>query len=139
MVSFLFSLFYVFLSTGILVTGGEGAETSLELVKEDGTACNILIDLEPDTANKGRRYHTLNGLTICGGIGDLNSCTKLSSGEWITSHKMNGYRYTHISWNSPNGILLLGGAFDPALKTTELLSQTTSTSAPAFQLPYDTL
>ena len=134
---FIFCNLYL-ISTGILVTGGEGAETSLEVVKEDGTACNMLIDLEPDTANVGRSFHTINGLTICGGISTLTSCITLSSGEWITSHKMNESRYTHLSWNSPVGIFLLGGAWEPTIKTAELLSQTTSTSAPAFQLSFDT-
>ena len=126
----------LFLSA-ILVTGGDAAEVSVEVIREDGTLCSMA-DWPP------RVRHSMSGFTVCGGstktYGDtISSCSTLTAGEWETTHNMNVRRRDHLSWNSPNGTLLLGGCWncDPSYQTTELLSTTSSSSTEAFTLSFD--
>merc|ERR1719189_782511 len=42
----------------------------------------------------------------------------------------------HVSWNSPSGLMLLGGHY--SRRTTALLSTTSSSSSAQFDLLYDT-
>ena len=118
------------------MTGGEAAEVSAEVITSDGSTC-----IMPDLQSPGRGHHSMSGFTLCGGFGvdQLTSCTTLSAGEWKMSHALNVQRWHHLSWNSPNGTLLMGGNTNDAYQTTELLSTTTSSSTQAFSLSYDTL
>ena len=125
--------------SAILVTGGDSAEISVEVIREDGSLCSMA-DGPP------RVRHSMSGFTVCGGFtryagSSVTSCSTLTAGEWETSHNMNVRRRDHLSWNSPNGTLLLGGCFscDPSYQTTELLSTTSSSSTQAFTLSFDTL
>ena len=115
---------------GILVTGGFGTETSVEVILSDNTICTM----PPLPA--GRDRHSQSGLTACGGRGSdvSQTCSTFSNGDWITSHTLREERQWHVSWNSPSGIMLLGGL--RSRHTTELSS--TSSSA-HFDLPYDTM
>ena len=124
--------------SAIIVTGGEASEVSVEVIREDGTLCSMA-DWPP------RVRHSMSGFTVCGGstktYGDtISSCSTLTAGEWETTHNMNVLRSDHLSWNSPNGTLLLGGCWncDPSYQTTEFLSTISSSSAPAFTLLFDT-
>ena len=121
------------------MTGGDGTEESAEVILEDGTTCTF-----PDLPSLGRRYHSATGLTLCGGIGDEDMPTSCSTftGQWDTSHQLGVPRWAHVSWDSPDGILIIAGGgedeFAEAAQTTELLSTNSSTTTPAFSLPYNT-
>ena len=119
------------------MTGGFGAEESAEVILEDGSTCTMTPDLPPP----GRYWHSATGLTLCGGEGDEDTRTTCSTftGQWETSHQMGVPRYSHVSWDSPSGIILLGGLDTEADQTTETLSHNSSTTSPSFQLPYITL
>ena len=85
---------------------------------------------------------------MCGGGESLathTSCVTLSgagAGQWAESHALLQGRDGHSSWDSPAGVLLLGGYPGPgsydSLRSTELLSTTDSSSQQAFALEYDT-
>ena len=119
------------------MTSGGGAEESAEVILEDGSTCTL-----PDLPPPGRRDHSATGLTLCGGWGDGDEGTGTTcstfTGQWETSHQLGVPRYSHVSWDSPSGIILLGGGDTEALQTTETLSPNSSTTTPAFQLLYDT-
>ena len=101
-------------------------EKSVELLHNDGTPWCSLPDL-PD----GRWYHTQTGLLACGGEDTKLSCTKFSGGKWKPSNKLKE-RYSHSSWASPAGTVLMGG--HPSYETTELLDATTGNSVMHFPL-----
>ena len=85
--------------------------------------------------NKDRRTHAQVGNTVCGGwqVGSRD-CETLINGQWIVSHQLLYQRYGHVMWNSPEGILLMGGT-EWKSKTTELL-QDDGTSVEMFQIEY---
>ena len=114
---------------GILITGGYDTGTIVEVIFGNGTHCTL------PSLPHGRIWHSQSGLTACGGSDSpaRETCTTFSSGAWATSHNLMEKRLRHVSWNSPTGIMLLGGLGSE--QTTELLSST-STSA-QFDLPYD--
>ena len=75
-----------------------------------------------------RHGHTHTGLTVCGGgEGDVTrrSCVTWRGGDWVTSHHLLYSRIYHSSWDSPLGILLLGGT---SASTAELLHQNGTTT-----------
>ena len=120
---------------GVLVTGGFGAEESAEVILEEGSTCTMTPDLPPP----GRRVHSATRLTLCGGYNeDTPTTCSTFTGQWDTSHQLGVPRWRHVSWYSPSGIILLGGGDTEARQTTETLSHNSSTTSPAFQLPYRT-
>ena len=131
----------------VIVTGGRvgdsgaGGFKSVEVIRGDGTTCT-LPNLPANT-----EYHSQSGLITCGGGTDLSVgfgvddtfCTTFTNGSWITTHNLTVPRRFHTSWKSNSGIMLIGGTYiDNASRSTELLSNTSSTSTLAFTLPYDT-
>ena len=83
-----------------------------------------------------RNKHKQVGLTVCGDgyQGDnLQTCETFVDGQWRVSHHLLQQRYEHSIWQSPEGILLMGGHYSPT--TTELL-QDDGTSVYKFTLPY---
>ena len=122
-------------STGVLVTGGFAAEETAEVILEDGSTCTL-----PDLPPPGRRQHSATGLTLCGGLGDEDTWTTCSTftGQWETSHQLGVDRMDHVSWDSPSGIVIIGGGGTEAEYTTEILSTNSSSTTPAFLLPYVT-
>ena len=84
----------------------------------------------------------MNGLLICGGGSyslTTSTCTTLSdTGSWVTSHTLAARRRDHVSWDTGDGVLLLGGEDYDAYKSSELLSTTSSNSSLSFTLPYYT-
>ena len=121
------------------MTGGCGAEKSAEVILENGRTCTMTPDLPPP----GRYQHTATGLTVCGGWadGDEETGTTCSTftGQWDTSHQLGVPRNSHVSWDSPRGIIIIGGDDIEAEQTTETLSPNSSTTTPAFLLPYYTM
>ena len=125
----------------IIITGGFGYYdykstelTSVEVLSPSGVLipCSV-----PRPAY--RSYHTQDGAVACGG-GDapatLTSCSSLTASGWSTSHQLQERRHRHVSWLSPVGLLLMGGW--GSRLTTELLTDTSSSSSPSFDLEYDT-
>ena len=117
---------------GIIITGGKDtAATSVEVILSNGTLCTL------PPLPEARYRHSQSGLTACGGSDSArDTCTTLSNGAWATSHYLDPARRNHVSWNSPSGLMLLGGNYSP--RTTALLSTTSSSSSAHFDLPYNT-
>jgi len=123
---------------GILISGGGlkgGAmRTSVELFNPvTGLTCSL-----PDLPDN-RNWHSMSGLTICGGDDmdkgidkSLNSCLVFSQGEWSAGPALAQGRRYHCSWVPQEGTTLLMGGYDTDM-TTELVGQ-----GPSFPLKYDT-
>ena len=126
---------------GIIITGGingSGALTSVELLKADGSPSSCSLPPLPE----GRRVHSQTGLTACGGYDSddiKRSCVTLSAGFWTRSHNLVNPRGFHTSWESHQGIMLLGGGVEALSggysNTTELLKED-GTSEELFHLKY---
>ena len=124
------------------MTGGEAESTrdmtnsiDIEMVNSNKTSTCLAGAFLPSP----RAYHTQSGDILCGGYEDhVPSTTYMSytGGAWVTSHTLLEERYDHCSWRSPEGVLLMGGEGSP--RTTELLSNTNSTTALSFSLEYHT-
>ena len=117
-----------------MVTGGEGEGTSVELLNLDGSwHCSL-----PPLPEQ-RDSHTQTGLVACGGFEknrkSEKSCVRFSKGEeeWKKSHTLKKSRRGHAAWNSPDGVLLMGGRDSPT--TTELLTNNGDTT-PGFKIKY---
>ena len=111
-------------------------DVSTEVILEDGSTCTM-----PDLPSPGRRFHSATGLTLCGGTvnGDTwKTCSTFTVGQWETSHQLGVQRDNHVSWDSPVGIIIMGGTDIEARQTTETLSPNSSTTTPAFPLAYTT-
>ena len=118
----------------ILVTGGSGGSdlTSVEVLSGAGTPLCTLPPLP-----SWREGHTQDGLLHCGGDWPTyNTCSKLSAGGWVVSHNLLESRGDHSSWQSPAGLVLIGGYYSGT--TTELLSSSDSSSSSNFTLEYRT-
>ena len=121
-----------------MVTGGWYGTglASVEVLSGAGTPISCTIPPLPTA----RRHHTHDGLLSCGGSGTdtLRSCAKFSAlaGGWVVSHNLMESREEHSSWQSPAGLVLIGGSYSPT--TTELLSSSDSSSSSNFTLQYST-
>ena len=126
-----------------MVTGGyreSGSLTSVEVLSADGTPLPCTIPPLPTRRN----WHTQDGLISCGGyVGYyIRTCVKLSTlaGGWVETHNMLGNRSSHSSWQSPAGLVLIGGYQYPnGRTTTEMLSSSDSSTSYNFSLEYITL
>ena len=143
------------------MTGGynENPETpySAEVILPSGQSCSV------PSLPLPRRQHTVSGWTVCGGmeigtgnvlepsdeshveyniqyIGTGTNCHTFT-GAWDLSHHLGDEgRASHVAWQSPAGIRLMGGpAWTPVSQTSVLLSNTTNSTIPGFDLPYSTL
>ena len=120
----------------LFVTGGASNRSmaSVEVLSPSGVRlpCSV-----PDLPAP-RYRHTQDGEVACGGSGvtaTRTSCVSLTASGWTTSHQLLEMRDEHVSWRSPDGLLLMGGNFT---QTTELLSDTNSSSLLSFDPEYDT-
>ena len=141
----------------IIVTGGEGEGynylTSVEVLSPTGVRLPCSVPLLPSAQSPFSRYHhTQDGAVACGGYyyEDATNCRTLTASGWTKSHDLIYQRRRHVSWNSPDGLLLMGG--DYSYRTTELLANTSTsrrmsnrdhtespyqTSTSSFDLDYD--
>ena len=121
----------------ILISGGDhsNVHTTVELLHTNGSRICSLPDL-PYLLYKS--FYSQTGVTVCGGDAAANStCHTLSStGSWELSHNLAQARAGHSAWDSPQGIVLIGGT--ESRTTTEILLENGDT-APGFNLDYDTL
>ena len=123
----------------VLVTGGQGEGgdfNSTELLNMDGTwNCPMPEMPEP------RMGHTQTGPIVCGGRGGgTKSCITFISGDvnWKKSHNLAKVRWGHSAWDSPQGIMMLGGwGSNRAWTTSEILMESGDTRT-GFSLNYDT-
>ena len=85
-----------------------------------------------------RRYHTMDSLEICGGVitSTRTTCITFTSGQWVTSHALAEERYSHNSWSTEAGIVLMGGYSSG--RTTEIITEGEYDGVPWFDLQYDT-
>ena len=114
------------------MVGGSGAGISAELLYTNGTS---LCNLPNFPVHQG--YPSQTGLVTCGGKSDetMSSCLTFKDGTWQQTHTLGTRRQHHLSWASPQGVLLIGGDYGGT--TTELLNDNGSTT-PSFSLNYDT-
>ena len=137
----------------ILVTGGDPggvpADTAsrllvAEVLSAASTPMSPICTLPPLPDTRSR--HTQDGDLACGGSFSTTStsapapstCVRLSAeaGGWVLSHNLLQTRYHHSSWQSPAGLVLIGGYYSG--RTTELLSSSDSSSSYNFTLEYRT-
>ena len=113
--------------------------TSVEVILPSGRSCRLPSLPEP------RSGHTQSGLTACGGWGGIlvqnttwHTCVTFAAGVWNISHTLSKTRWFHLAWQSPSGILLMGGDPGPDSQSSELLSSTSSTTSPSFYIKNET-
>ena len=120
-------------NTGVLISGGY-----------NGTAVSHVNELfiHPDDVPQGfvpcfvpqldraRWRHTMNNLTVCGGLDAFNQplhiCSKydFTFGHWYASHNLKHSRCRHLSWDVDSILYLIGGDDTAnAIPSYEILSQ----------------
>ena len=114
------------------LSGDDDSQHTAEVWLPGDQSCQL-----PRLPAPGRAGHTQSSFTSCGGETTETSCLTFD-GEWEQSHSLSEPRDEHVSWQSPAGILLMGGAGYGSRTTTELLSATTNTTTSGFSLPYET-
>ena len=71
----------------------------------------------------------------CGGLYTNDTCLQLVDGEWITSHHLNLERWSHTSWTTSSGdVLLVGGSGE--YQSTELVKADGTTEVGTLNLKY---
>ena len=119
----------------IIVTGGENARTSVDLLFNNGSYYCGLPNL-PDY----RYGHSQNGFVTCGGSASsytMISCLTFVDGEWQQTHyPLLEDRYYFSSWQTSNGgIYLMGGGGSPY--ASEVIDADGNTET-GFDLPDET-
>merc|ERR1712110_353519 len=122
---------------GLIISGGQpwdSAGQSVEVyVPSTGQHCQ-LAEL-PDE----RVGHTMEKMTLCGGgyYSDTEtSCLTLTDAGWeVTTTTLLEERSQHSSWDSPAGVILMGGYGSSGRTTEKILQDGTSTAS--FDLKYD--
>ena len=114
------------LTPGLLISGGSDTSTSVEVfVPSTGQSCSL--PPLPDS----RWSHTSDGLYICGGQ-NTPSCLHFSSGQWNISHTLVVERRWHSSWQTDQGIVLMGGY--GSLNTSEVVPTAGGQGGTSFDL-----
>jgi hypothetical protein len=81
----------------------------------------------------------MDSLLICGGYDystAATTCLSFTSGQWITSHTLVEKRYAHTSWQTEQGLVLLGGVYSP--DTSEIVATAGGQGGPSFAMQYRT-
>jgi len=116
---------------GLLIVGGDG--TSAEIWYQDGdsnTSCFI------PSIPHARRDGTLNGNKFCGGYGGSSDCIEFKNGGWRASNVISDWKSRHTSWETRNGIYLIGGASTDSSRMATLV-KADGTSSSGFSLRSD--
>ena len=108
---------------GILITAYNQAEIFIPHTLETFSL--------PTIPGSPRVWHTLSGTVLCGGAyADTSAdCLKLEedgAGWQPYSSALTQSRMAHSAWDSPSGVLLMGGYY--SADSTELVTSTSSTS-----------
>ena len=111
------------LHSGILITSYNQAEIFIP-------STNQTFNL-PSVPLNPRVWHTLTGNVLCGGVypDTDTSCLELTrngNGWQPYSTELQHPRLAHSSWDSPEGIVLLGGYYSG--DTTELVTRTNTST-----------
>ena len=112
-------------SMGIMLTGSGGGpkgsdqkKKSVEILNLDGSHRCSLPDLLHETWG-----HTQNGLTVCGNSEhEFKSCFTFTNGNWKLSQNLLRPRLYHSSWQTGQGLLIMGGAGVNQEMSSEMLS-----------------
>merc|ERR1712130_996842 len=77
-------------------------------------------------------------MTVCGGLytDTWTSCLTLIDGTWQTTTTLLEGRFSHSSWASPSGVILLGGESYSTSRDTSERIQEDGTSVSGFPLEY---
>ena len=70
-----------------------------------------------------RLTHSQDGGLLCGGRYAEKNCDKWTNGTWTQTHKLRENRAFHVSWTSPSGVFLIGGADTGSYETSELVKK----------------
>jgi len=126
----------------LIISGGQPSDpsdsvsASVEVyVPSTGKHCQL-----PDLPDR-RDRHTLENMMVCGGYrsGTRKSCLTLTDAVWeVTTTTLLEDRYYHVSWDSPAGVILMGGdgRYGSPRTTEKILQNGTSTAS--FDLRYST-
>ena len=124
---------------GIMLTGGGGGpkgsqqkKKSVEILNMDGSHNCSLPNLLHETWG-----HTQNGLTVCGNSEhEFKSCFTFTNGNWKLSQNLLRPRLYHTSWQTGQGLLMMGGAGQKQERGTEMLSDPLVQPNYSFALEY---
>merc|ERR1711892_86247 len=116
---------------GIILSGGDGDLSVEGFDPSSGESC-YLPSLPDSTYG-----HTMSNLLICGGGGDLQTCLSFISGKWIPSISLVEERVFHSSWETGQGLVLLGGY--SSLNTSEIVNTEGDQGESAFGLQFLTV
>jgi len=111
------------------MSGGNGASYSVEVfVPSTGLSCSFPTLLDQRTG------HTMDGLLICGGsyTSNRHTCLSFISGQWVISHTLVEERYLHTSWQTEQGLVLMGGIISP--DTSEIVATSGGQGGPSFDM-----
>ena len=127
------------INLGVLISGGWNGVEFLKSIEIYNPVTNTTCSLPQ--LPEARYVHTQDGELACGGSVSTagNTCVKWSSesGSWTQSHTLRQSRYFHVSWNTEDGVYLMGGNYGSNMKTTELVKADGS-AEDGFSLKYDT-
>ena len=149
---------FFFLFSALLVAGGTNATqvwpvtggnydytTSVELLLMDPQTGEVTKRCSLPDLPENRNDHTVDGNMVCGGrkytspYKFFDNCISLQTGGvWTETHKLITRRYKHSSWQSSEGVVLLGG-WDSSigiLNTAELVEKATGNTKKLFDLQY---
>ena len=116
------------MSGGMSNSSGLSAEVYLP---SSGERCEL-----PRLTGQPRDSHGMVGLTVCGGYHQetSSSCLSLEGRVWDLRAELLQPRWLHSVWESPSGLVLLGGYSSP--RTTERIGED-GRSTYTFPLEYD--
>ena len=126
----------MFLISGVLISGGHRGGTIFKSVEMYNPATNTTCSLPQLPVE--RYHHSQDGDLACGGRtygNTLTTCVKWSSGNWTQTHTLSHKKYSHVSFNTEDGVYLMGGY--GSTETTELVKED-GTVEDGFSLKYDT-
>ena len=78
----------------------------------------------------------MDSLLICGGAYTYTTCITFSSGKWITSDNLYHRRDYHCSWQTEEGVVLMGGVVTGSQNTTEIVRVGVTQGRPTFPLKH---
>ena len=121
---------------GIVLSGGDDVGDSVEVfVPATGLSCSL-----PSLPDE-RFYHSMDSLLICGGYDHSptigTTCLSFTSGKWITSHSLVHDRNDHVSWQTEQGVVLMGGG--GSSHTSEIVAMAGEQGGPSFAMKYSIL
>ena len=124
----------------VSISGGDKAifalggsyQYSADFLHADGTSWCF-----KDKASMGSQYkmfHTLSGMTLCGGQYEPTSCSIYRNNAWSSPITLRKSRREHTSWQTSAGVVLMGGSNSRG--TTEIVNNGVSNDH--FDLKYPT-